>query len=148
MPVEMPEQPQECRDQLVPSLEDLKNMVFRENELRLSSEWQACFEAAERSPNTDWLECVEKLQHQVAREFGYGLEAVRTLRTAATLYPQDAFFRDVPLYVRYNRARDGSLAESCLVPDLDLLWPDGQARSLWNLGGAEVPLVLVAGSHS
>jgi len=123
-------------------------MDLRENELRVSPEWQAQFEAAEKSPDTVWLECVEKLQQQVVTEFCYGASAVNALRAAASLYPQEAFFREIPLYVRYNRARNGTLAEGSAVPDMNLLWPDGKARSLWTLGGTDIPLVLVAGSHS
>lgn len=123
-------------------------MARRENELRLSAEWQARFQDAERSPDTDWLECVACLQNQVAREFGFGQRAVEMLRTATSLYPEESFFQTVPLQVRYNRSRNGDLAEGCLVPAVELLRPSGQPCCLLDLGGADRPLVLIAGSHS
>lgn len=128
----------------------LKSMALRERALRLSPEWQARFAAAERRPDTDWLECVGELQLRVVREHGLPDAAVHALRTAHLAHPEKAFFRDVPLQVKYNRARNGPLrvgAEVGALP-IPLVGMDGRETSLWDFGGFERPLVVIGGSRS
>lgn len=135
--------------QRLPDVEILKRMVRREKELRLSLEWQERFAAAERELDKDWLDCVEELQSQVVREFGFHDKVVHTLRTAHLVHPSDQFFREVPLHVRYNRARNGPLVEGAQVPvDVRVARLDGTETPLWNLGGDSEPLVLIGGSRS
>mmetsp|Transcript_139231 Transcript_139231/g.445024 ORF Transcript_139231/g.445024 Transcript_139231/m.445024 type:complete len:125 (+) Transcript_139231:1278-1652(+) len=124
-------------------------MVAKENELRLSTEWQRKFEAAERRADTDWLECVADLQLQVVREFEWPDATVHALRTARSIFPDDPFFSDVPIYVRFNRARNGPLAQGASVPrEVPLHCLDGSVVPLLSFGGEDVPLVIVAGSFS
>lgn len=123
-------------------------MVQRENELRVSDVWQLRFRGAEERQDTDWMECAAALQVEVVREFGFGPDAANILRSAASLFPKDPFFKEVPLYVRYNRSRNGSMCEGSVVPKLDLLCLDGTRRPLSDLGGDKAALVLIAGSHS
>lgn len=137
---------QEARDPAF--VEVLKKLVLRENELRVSHEWQERFAAAERRADTDWLECVAELQLQVVREFGLQDDTVNLLRRASQLYPSEPFFQEVPLYVRYNRARNGEMGEGEDVPDVEVLNLSGERMSLWELGGDAEPLVLIGGSHS
>lgn len=123
-------------------------MVRREKELRLSTEWQERFSAAELSPDTDWLECVVALQSQVVQEFGFPKSTVHLLRTAHPQHPSETFFHEVPIQVKYNRARNGSLKVGAQVSMIPVVRLDGQQISLWELGGDERPLVLIGGSHS
>lgn len=132
----------------VPPVEMLKDMILRENELRCSTEWQHRFDAAERRADTDWLECVAELQLQVVREFSCPDVAVHALRTAQALYPQEPFFAQVPLHVRYNRARNGPLSVGREAPPVTVYHLDGTALPLFDLGGDSEPLVLVCGSFS
>lgn len=124
-------------------------MVQREAELRFSAEWQSRFAAAERRPDTDWLECVEELQLQVVREFGLPAAAAQTLRTAHLAYPDEPIFQEVPVYVRFNRARNGPLRVGAVVQEeVPIVELDGSPASLWDLGGDGQPVVLIGGSHS
>lgn len=123
-------------------------MVLRENRLRLSAAWQKRFEEAERESDTDWLECVGQLQLQVVREFGWPDSAVHALRTARSLYPNERFFTEVPLYVRYNRARSGPLEQGSQVPMVQVHDLSGRPVPLWSFGGMSDALVIVAGSFS
>lgn len=144
-----PQAPLKAGNRGSPSLESLRQMVLRENQLRLSDEWQQRFAAAELSHDTDWLECVVELQLQVLQEFGYRAKVAEVLRNAARRYPDEPFFRKVPLQVRFNRARNGSLAEGCRIPDVQLLRLDGSATSLGlETGGNTETMVLIGGSHS
>lgn len=126
----------------------LKAMVVRENELRLSETWQRRFEDAERLADTDWLECVVQLQVQVVREFGWPDDTVQALRRARQHFPDDPFFAEVPIYVRFNRARNGPLSPGSVVPNVLVHRWDGVPQSLLALGGLTAPLVIVAGSFS
>lgn len=133
----------------LPSLETLKAMVLRENQLRLSEEWQERFAAAERSPDRDWLDCVEDLQLQVVREFGMPDSSVASLRHARSIHPSERFFLEVPICARYNRARNGPLRVGSEILDVPVANLDGTTISLLDLGGSEQrPLVVIGGSRS
>lgn len=125
-------------------------MVLRENELRLSPHWQLKFQFAEASRDTDWLECVAALQLQVAREFGLPdvIAGAHALRTARYIHPDERFFQEVPIYVKYNRARSGPLRVGDEVESVPVVSLGGEVVSLWEMGGDEEPLVLIGGSHS
>lgn len=123
-------------------------MVHRERELRLSSEWQQRFAAAERTFHTDWLECVGELQLTVVREHGLPDAAVHALRTAHLAHPAEPLFKEVPLQVKYNRARNGPLQVGVEVQEVSLVQLDGREASLWDFGGCHRPLVVIGGSRS
>lgn len=132
------------------SVDLLKKMVLRENELRLSSHWQLKFQSAEARHDTDWLECVAALQLQVVREFGLSdvVAGAHALRTARYMYPDEPFFQQVPIYVKYNWAKSGSLRMGDEVENVPLVRLGGEVVSLWEMGGDEEPLVVIGGSHS
>lgn len=124
-------------------------MLVRENQLRLSPEYQQQYCQAEQSSASpsSWLDVTDQLQRQVIREFQLGEEmddALLCLRCATQLYPE---LRGIPLYVRYNRARAGDLNTGDLAPDVPVVNMDGQEGQLFN-GLTEKPTVLIAGSYS
>ena len=105
------------------SAEEIKTILRRENELRLSEETQRQFKAAGAAGRGDgWLEVVEGLQRQVAAEFGLteavGLDA---MRLAESLLPGDQEVIEISLYRKYNRCIDGPLQTGDPAPDADLL---------------------------
>ena len=122
---------------------------MRENELRLSAEYQKRYCAAEQSsasPST-WLDVTDQLQRQIIHEFQLDDEmedALLCLRCATQIYPD---LKGIPLYVRYNRARGGDLQTGDLAPNVPVVQMDGQESELFN-GLAEKPTVLIAGSYS
>eukprot|EP01027_Heterolobosea_sp_BB2_P016095 GEZU01022957.1.p1 GENE.GEZU01022957.1~~GEZU01022957.1.p1 ORF type:complete len:198 (-),score=47.91 GEZU01022957.1:814-1407(-) len=136
--------------------ETLKAMLRREHELRTSPETQARYTAAERLPNTDWLEVTIELQKQVAREF-LPLDAtdhdvdvlVHALRCASNLFHDDPEMKTIPLYVKYNRAQQGYLKEGDDAP-LDINLVDLYCRQRLKLRDflRGRPLILVAGSYT
>jgi len=90
-------------------------MLKRENQLRLSTEWQQRFAVAEKSDTRDWLGVVHDLQIQVVVEHGFcgspdniqhGLDF---LRSAQTQFKGDHELLDIPLYIKYNRAQTNGL---------------------------------------
>ena len=79
-------------------------MLVRENEMRLSAEWQARFAAAERRWDKDWLDEAELLQAAVVSELapllvaGGGLaRGVHALRLRAQRRPDLALYVKMPM---------------------------------------------------
>jgi len=110
----------------------LKAALRREEQLRLCDAQQDLFAQVEHRRDMDWLDLAEALQRDLVREF-FGAElqvafdpaelmrnALGVLRTAPQRYPDDAEFRTISLYTRYNRARPGHLKAGDRVPDLAL----------------------------
>ncbi|GAQ85120.1 hypothetical protein KFL_002200060 [Klebsormidium nitens] len=127
----------------------LKAMLRREHELRHSPATQKKYAEAEKMEVTDWMDVTIELQKQVVREFGLegNMEsALLQLRTAARTYPDDPDFRELPLYVKYQRSRAGHLKPGDSVPDIMLMKLDGALQRLKDLAAGARPLVLLAGS--
>ncbi|UJR26446.1 hypothetical protein I4U23_007776 [Adineta vaga] len=126
----------------------LKRMLIRENELRLSDEYQKRFSEAEQSSSSSWLNVVNELQEQVVREFHLDDEmdnAILCLRCATQIYPD---LKDIPLYTKYNRARDGDLQVGDVAPDVPIIQLDGQEGQLFDGLKSSSPTVLISGSYS
>ena len=120
-------------------------MLYRETELRLSSEVQ------ERFRHGDWLEIVGELQHQIAKEHGFiepGEQslAVEYIRTARSKFPGEEEMCSIPIYVKYNRARQGELSEGDQVPNIALFDPESPKWiHLTEMNGIQV---FLAGSYT
>eukprot|EP01113_Clastostelium_recurvatum_P047706 TRINITY_DN8556_c0_g1_i2.p1 TRINITY_DN8556_c0_g1~~TRINITY_DN8556_c0_g1_i2.p1 ORF type:complete len:165 (-),score=36.38 TRINITY_DN8556_c0_g1_i2:609-1103(-) len=164
----------------------MRLMLVRENELRLSPAIQARYEAAEREPELSWMNITEDLQKQVLREFNVTKSATRddggndeeeedvewglyNLRGASFLYPDEPDFKTIPLYVKYNRCRQGDLHVGMRVPHIPLVkvTPSGATTTITintslhdemmtmtmvgagaGLGAGGRPLVVIAGSYT
>jgi hypothetical protein len=93
-------------------------VLQRETQLRLSSETQSKYAAAEKRHDTDWMEVTGGLQEQVLREHGVAEAllpaALRALRTAPYKFPQ---LKQFCIYHKYQRSRQGPAVGS-KVPDV------------------------------
>lgn len=128
---------------------DIKNMLRKENELRLSAEYQQKFREAEESGTYDWMNIVEKLQYNLVKEYGFidwqTDVVLNILRRAQYLFPNDQDFKTIPLYVKYNRAGDSKLNEGDTVPDIKIYDSDlVQTFLTTNMK----PLVVLTGSYT
>ena len=108
-------------------------MLEYENELRLSKKWQERFRISHSSTTHDWMDEAHLLQIEVIKKFmGSSISqeelefGLFTLRTATQTYPE---FKDIPLYVKYNRAFRGKLRVGDQAPDLTLYDLDLQKLS-------------------
>ena len=122
-------------------------MLLRENELRLSDEYQQRFCEAEKSSFPSWLDVTDELQRRVIREFNLDEEmddALLCLRCATQMYPD---LKNIPLYIRYNRAREGDLQLGDVVPDVPVVQLDGHESQLLD-GLKDSSTVLISGSYS
>jgi len=128
----------------------LKAMLIREHELRTSIETQKIYSEAEKSEATDWMEVTDQLQRRVIKEFGIEDEelGLYSLRTAAIAYPDVQDFKEIPLYVKYNRAKNGFLKCGDEAPNVNIVKMDQSCGSLLDYSNIGRPLVVIAGSYS
>ena len=138
-----------------PLEEKWKQILIRENELRLSDEVQQRFHEAENTGASDWMEVAGDVQKQVLIEFKMepSEENLLTLTTKAHENP------DISLYVKYNRARKGDLIVGSDAPNVSLVGMkcDNSTNTPTTLPyknllsyatSAGKPLVLICGSWS
>jgi len=108
-----------------PSVEVIKAMLTREDQLRLSPQVQARF----ADSNFDAITIAEDVQKQVAKEFGWGLDGnedmtklgIDIIRGAPALYPDHPEIRKIPHYLKYNRSRMGDLDIGHSAPDVNFV---------------------------
>jgi len=125
-------------------------MLKRENELRLSKEFQRLIDGHNQTSAEPFYEALQK---QVAKEFGFKSEAeqelgVTIMRCALTLYKEDPSIAQIPLYVKYNRAEQGELKLGDECPDVTMRNLDGSAAKLSDFTKQSLPVLLVAGSYT
>ncbi len=75
-------------------------------------------------------------------KFGFKKEQVDVLRTAHLWFPEEPLFREIPIHVKYNRARRGDFQEGDRVHNMKLLsLATGELESLVAgvNGGAAAP---------
>ena len=141
-------------------------MLRRENDLRVSTETQHAFKAVARMSQEGrkrdaYLKVVDDLQKQVAAEFGLsekvGLDALRSAELLLNNNPQDVIdVREISLYRKYNRCRDGDLSVGDAPPDArlvrvldqDIHRVDPNASVHGVLSSSSLPTVLLVGSYT
>lgn len=99
-------------------------------------------------PQADDIGVIRKIQKQVGKEFELGPFAEQIIQCAQTLYPDCSAMREIPHYVKYNRARQGKLSKGAPIPrHLMLQKLCGASVPITSLiKSEETPLILVAGS--
>jgi hypothetical protein len=111
------------------SKSQLRSMLIAENDIRLSSDMQARYREAEDSTTTDWMAVTIQMQRTlVCQQLGIDVqdeekigEALYALRTAHLQYPDDEEFRTIPLYIKYNITRFGSLLKGHDAPNVNMI---------------------------
>jgi hypothetical protein len=131
----------------------IKLLLEKENKLRTSAEWIERFTNAysESGGARDWIDEAELLQEGLITEFmgddisvddlNFGLNV---LRTATQRFPD---LKDIPLYIKYNRAKQGHLKVGDVAPDIALF--DLNLKSVKLLDYTDTkPLLVIGGSYS
>lgn len=123
----------------------IMKMLERENELRLSDEYQRLYEKVEKGWDMDWLDVTHQLQIRVIKEFNIDDldDGLYQLRTATQKYPE---FSDIPLYVKYNRSRIGDLNVGDDAPNFQLYNLDYECEHL--IDKTQRCQLIVGGSYS
>lgn len=93
---------------------------------------------------------MERLQRQVAKEFGLAEEVgLQVMRQAEELLPGDSEVREISLYRKFNRCRDGSLTVGDSAPNAPLYDLEGSILKLHDLvQGIGQKLVIFSGSYT
>jgi hypothetical protein len=132
-------------------------MLRREAEMRKSPETQHAMEKAEESVGSEWMDVVANVQRSVVQQFhseyaslkengdddNISTISVHDLRLAALRHPEIAF------WVKFNRARQGTLRVGDEAPDVLLVQANsGEDTTLLNRTTKGKPCVVVAGSLS
>ena len=135
----------------------LIQMLRREAEMRKSPGAQQAMEKAEESVESEWMDVVANVQKSVVQEFDRAHASsnengdndnipsisVHDLRLAALRHPEIAF------WVKFNRARQGTLRVGEEAPDVLLVQANsGEETTLLNRTTKGKPCVIVAGSLS
>uniref|UniRef100_A0A6B2LE57 F-box domain-containing protein n=1 Tax=Arcella intermedia TaxID=1963864 RepID=A0A6B2LE57_9EUKA len=136
-----------------PPVDTMIKMLKREDELRLSEEFQKKF----AQPDLNTIHVASEIQEQVVKEFGFEdvKVGVELMRTAPSLYPESQQVRRIPHYQKFNRAKDGALKEGSRIPNSKVALINGINISLHqyldNLIAPQpkpIPVVLISGSYS
>lgn len=127
----------------------LRDLLRREDELRLSAGVQACF-AQIGEAHELFNDYVTMLQAHTCREFSVSPEVgVELIRSAVSLFPDDTELHQIPHYVRHNRCKRGHLNDGDPIADCKVLSQDGtQELRLVDLLRKDCPVVLMGASHT
>jgi len=137
----------------IPSLDLLKNMLKREEELRLSDKYQALF----ANPGNNAIHVAELAQEQVADEFGYTGEEVSqiisVIRSAPAFYPEaKTEICQIPHYLKFNRSAKGKFEVGDKIQDVKVATLQGKETSLFkhlkDLKYPDRPILICSGSYS
>jgi len=128
-------------------------MLEIENDRRMSPETQERYRIAEDTEIEDWLQVTDELQRSILKENSVDdadiEDAIVAFRTATYVYPSLA---TIPVYRRYQRARQGDLQIGNPAPQVSsLLSLDGKRSSLLSLcndDSSHTPTLVCAGSVS
>lgn len=136
----------------IPTEKCLEQMIIREEEIRMSKEYQDECSKVKDVVN-GWLDVTAKMQSELVKEFGFTDEvssdiAVNMLRRARYLYPDNNIFKTVPVYVRENKANEGKLKENDECPNIQLFTNCKQQIKLHDLLENDTLNVIFASSHT
>lgn len=100
----------------VPTEKCLEEMVFEEEKIRNSKEYQDECTKVKDIPN-GWLDVSANVQKNIVKKFGFDDDisceiACNMLRRARYIYPNNNIFKTIPVYVRENKASEGNLKEN------------------------------------
>jgi hypothetical protein len=108
----------------IPNEQTLEKMIIEEEQIRNSKEYiDKCTEVKD-IPN-GWLTVTGQMQTDLVKRYGFTDEmscdvALNRLRRASTIYPNNKIFKEVPVYIRNNKAQEGYLKEGDIAPNIIL----------------------------
>lgn len=126
----------------------LLEMLKRENDLRLSEEYQSMYDDV----NLRISEVIEDtIQKRVLREFNFkdDEETLHRYRTTNGLFLNDPEIRDAVVYMKYDRSNVGALREGDPCPDITAIdLETGERKRLLSYARPDRPLVILGGCYT
>jgi len=106
---------------IYPNEKMLELMIIEEEKRRMSKEYADECTSVKDVPD-GWLAVTDNMQKSVVKSFGFVNEmscdiACNMMRRANIIYPDNKIFKEVPLYVRNNKANQGNLNVNDPMPD-------------------------------
>lgn len=134
-----------------PTEKTLEKMVYEEEQVRRSKQYIDACSAVKNIPN-GWLKVTATAQEDIVKKFGYEDEisrkvACNMLRRAQYLYPTNPVFKNIPVYVRENKANPGTLKPGNVIPDIDIFSRTGNIVKLFDVTRNGLN-IFFAGSHT
>jgi hypothetical protein len=129
--------------------EEFAALLQREQALRTNAKTQQAYTEAERSFDTDWMEVTDALQRKILVEAGVSEQEIETaladFRAAPYHYPA---LKQIPIYHRYQRSRQGPLKEGDPIPaNLNLIDLTSHCSvDFTAMASSGLPVVVLAGS--
>lgn len=108
----------------IPTEKGLELMIIEEEKIRTSKEYQNLCTKVKNIPN-GWLDVTEQIQINLVKKYGF-IDSISCdvacnhLRRAQYMYPNNPIFKQVPTYVRENKANIGTLDVGSIVPNITL----------------------------
>ena len=132
--------------------ETLKKILKEENDWKLLPETQEYMKKIEHTSYTDWIDYVNKYQHDHVKEHGFegdmAKAVVNTMRRAHLIFPDDNYFKEVSMYVKYNRAGHCKLKVGDKIPEMELYTHGCKPISMSKLITSSLPVLIIAGSYT
>jgi hypothetical protein len=124
----------------------LKKILLREDELRKSPEVQEEYGKDDRVEAL--VAITERIQRQALEEHGIDPdEGLSFLQSARWTFRDDAEFKDLTVYMRYDKSSAGSVCQYMAAPDAQLYTLEGKEVKLSDYIGNKY-LVIFAGSYT
>jgi len=126
----------------------LVDMLRREDEYRLGKKVQEAYRLIGDSEG-GLSDFTTQIQAHVSREFNVDPKiGIELIRSAVSLFPDDAEIKSIPHYVRHNRCFEGNLRAGDTPPDCRVVALDGVETTIRGLLNRTGPVVLLAASHT
>ena len=136
----------------IPTEKMLELMVYEEEKIRMSKEYQDECTRVKDIPN-GWLDVSIDIQKRVAKKFGFNDDiscdiACNMLRRARYIYPNNDIFKKVPVYVRENKANEGKFKVDDKIIDIKLFDICNQEINISEILKPDILNVIVSSSSS
>ena len=135
----------------IPTEKDLELLIIEEEKIRSSEEYRnECTKVKDIS--NGWLEITKNIQEKLISDNGYdGVSfhiVLNMLRTAQYLYPNNKIFKEVPVYVRENKANQGKYNIDDIMKHIDVYTINESKISTSEILSNEKLNIIFAGSHT
>ena len=136
----------------IPNEKMLELMIIEEEKIRQSIEYQNQCDNVKNIPN-GWLDITKNMQEKLVKKYGFQDEiscdiACNMLRRAQYIFPNNNIFREIPVYVRNNKANKGIFVVEDNIPNININTKCGQEIKLHNLLSENKPTLIIASSHT
>lgn len=130
----------------------LKTLIKEESDWRLSEPIQMEMAELEETGMSDWIDLVTKHQHEMMEKEGFIGEsneaALSVFRRCNKIFPDDPYYENTAIWLKYNKAGYSKIKEGEIVPDLPVYDCKGKEHKLYSVFDPEKPNLVLLSSYS